>query len=293
MVTIMGSKSASCGLYADDIKITEDPSSVPIPTASQDNSCQEIQCRAINAKQIISNAKQVIQLSTDSLNSDQINKQQQRKIRKGVKQINKVLPDWETFILKPYSEYSYREAEKEIVRSLEIQTSKQIELLPASVIDPYLEAIRKKEEAERIRLANEKREKEEAEKIRLANEKREKEERLKQELEKKENDLPRKSEQISKSSEETKIYQEKLTCIWALKSDNNILFSPFNHSDCFLNIIGAPEKYWSFFNFILLLFFIMIFVKVFITKHLSEDQVYFLLVLLYPVFIIYIAVMLF
>ncbi|MEC9415798.1 MAG: hypothetical protein VYC67_04305, partial [Pseudomonadota bacterium] len=169
MVTIMGSKTASCGLYAEDINLTKDPNSVPIP--HDDSSCIEIKCRAVNAKQIINNAKKIIALSNQALAEEKersfslITSQGEKKINKGIKQIEKILPDWENFIRKPYSDYTYQEAEKFIIRSLEVRTLNQVDLLPNATIQEYKNELQKIEEAKR--LAAEKKRQEDERKRRL------------------------------------------------------------------------------------------------------------------------------
>ena len=78
-----------------------------------------------------------------------------KQIKSGLKNFEKTLPQWEAFLSKPYSAYTYRDAEKYISRSLERITLKQASLLPSPIMDPYLEEQRRLAAEEERRLAAE------------------------------------------------------------------------------------------------------------------------------------------
>ena len=251
LVTILGSKSSACGLYTE-AKLTVNPNSISIPSGIGNSSCIEIKCRAVNAKQIINNAKKVIDLSNESLTDAQISKQGQRRIRRGIQQINKIIPDWEKFILKPYSEYSYRDAEKLISKSLEIQTLEQVDLLPNEIIASYLEELRRIEEEKRIAA---KKKREEEERKRLLEQQRKANEQQKRIIKEKSN------------------YEENLACIWTLTFDEYTLFLPFRHSNCLWNAVGLPYQSWPVLNFLMLFSVFKFFRRKKSIPHITPDQV--------------------
>ena len=160
LATLLGKRSSWCGVYSDDpININYNNIS-NIPKESKSDvlrSCREIKCRATNASAIVANAKIAISISDQTLAGDvTLSRKDKKKINSGRKKIDKALPQWEEFLLKPYSDYTYRSAEKYLAVSLEALVVKQVSLLPAQTVDSFLieqQKIREQEE----RAAEEKR----------------------------------------------------------------------------------------------------------------------------------------
>mgnify|MGYP006186748795 CR=1 FL=1 len=160
--TILGSRNSVCGMYSEDKLVDVNPASISIPPGQNNSSCEEIQCRAWNAEIIVTNAKTVIELSNEAVNGEiEITQGNRRRIRAGIRRIERTVPDWETFLLRPYTEYTYVDAEEYIARSLEALTLRQVDLLPAEIMSSYLLELRRIEEAERQRVEEERRRAEE------------------------------------------------------------------------------------------------------------------------------------
>ena len=166
LATLLGKRSSWCGVYSRDPintnynNIRNLPKIRNIPEESKSDvlrSCREIKCRATNAPAIVANAKIAISISDQALAGDvTLSRKDKKKINSGRKKIEKVLPQWEAFLLKPYSDYTYRSAEKYLAVSLEALVVKQVSLLPAQTVDSFLieqQKIREREE----RAAEEKR----------------------------------------------------------------------------------------------------------------------------------------
>ena len=160
LATLLGKRSSWCGVYSDDPITTNYNNIRNIPKESKSDvlrSCREIKCRATNAPAIVANAKIAISISDQALAGDvTLSRKDKKKINSGRKKIEKVLPQWEAFLLKPYSDYTYRSAEKYLAVSLEALVVKQVSLLPAQTVDSFLieqQKIREREE----RAAEEKR----------------------------------------------------------------------------------------------------------------------------------------
>jgi len=235
--TILGSRNSVCGMYAEDKLIDVNPASISIPPGVNNSSCEEIQCRARNAEVIVTNAKTVIELSNKAVNGEiEIPRGDARSIRAGIRRIEKTIPYWETFILlRPYTEYTYVDAEEYIARSLEALTLRQAGLLPAEIINPYLLELRRLEEAERQRVA---------------------EERRRAEAERQRAEAERQRRAIASKIEAEEEATANMACIWTGTFDNYVLFLPFRHSNCLWNRLGIASWLWEILNiaFLVLLY---------------------------------------
>ena len=228
--TILGSRNSVCGMYAEDKLIDVNPASISIPPGVNNSSCEEIQCRARNAEVIVTNAKTVIELSNKAVNGEiEITRRNRGRIRAGIRRIERTIPDWETFLLRPYTEYTYVDAEEYIARSLETLTLRQVGLLPAEIMSSYLLELRRLEEAERQRVEEERR-------------------RAEAERQRAEEERQRRAREATIEAEKEAI--ANMACVWTGTFDNYVLFLPFRHSNCLWNGLGVVPWLWEILNIV-------------------------------------------
>jgi len=241
--TILGSRSSVCGMYSEDKLVDVNPASISIPPGLNNSSCEEIQCRAWNAEIIVTNAKTVIELSNEAVNGEiEITQGNRRRIRAGIRRIERTVPDWETFLLRPYTEYTYVDAEEYIARSLEALTLRQVDLLPGEIMSSYLLELRRIEEAERQRVEEE--------------ERRAEAERQRTEAERQRTEAERQRRAIASTIEAEEEAMANMACIWTGTFDKYVLFLPFRHSNCLWNGLGVVPWLWEILNiaFLVLLY---------------------------------------
>jgi len=233
---LVGKELMNCGLsrYADRrIKLDDEKLGF---SGSYEEDCREVHCRAINAKKIIINAKQAMNVAEPiarmkgKKNPYDLSSREIRRIKSRVNDVDKMVARWQRFSSKNFGAYTYSEAEMQLHKSLEKRTLKLSEALPSEVVQNY------RAEQEELRV--------EAEKQRIVVERARKEQQRAQTKEK------RKQAEVLRSKETKRRRQLRATekaesvCVWTGTVGRNYLFLPFTHSNCIWFDLVPPSFWW-------------------------------------------------
>ncbi len=233
---LVGKELMNCGLsrYADRrIKLDDEKLSF---SGSYEEDCREVHCRAINAKKIIINAKQAMNVAEPiakmkgKKNPYELSSREIRRIKARMNEVDKMVSRWQRFSSKNFGAYTYSEAELQLHKSLEKRTLKLSEALPSELIQKY------RTEQEELRV--------EAENQRIVVERARKAQQRAQAKEKRKQAEVLRSKEAKRGRQLRAAEKAESVCVWTGTVGRNYLFLPFTHSNCLWFDLVPPSFWW-------------------------------------------------